>query len=117
MQRIKIANHIYSVLKNMCWLFAVELLMLAIFILGSILDSAVIFVCGLYGGMLTVVIGTAIAVGLGLMRPTKDTVKKHAATVILGAFSTLCTLLGILQTYLVLYRAARCWGSPPSPFA
>ena len=101
----------------MCWLFAVELLMFGFVVLGGILDSGIIFVCGLYGGMLTVDIGTAIAVGLGLMRPTKDTVKKHAATVILGGFSSICTLLGILQTYIVLQREAMCWGNPPSPLA
>lgn len=107
-------NRVYAILRNLCRAFGVDLAFLLVLIVAGALEHKVpewLFtgmVCvGIFGGLLSLFLGTAIAVGMGLMRPVAKDDDRNPLVASLGVVSLMFILIGLVQAHLILPHAAR----------
>ena len=108
-------NRVYAILRNLCWAFASDLAFLLVLIVAGALEHKVpewlftgMFLVGYFGELLSLFLGTSIAVGMGLMRPVAKDDDRKPLVAFLGVVSWFFILLGLVHAHLVLPNAVRC---------
>lgn len=112
-------NRVYAILRNLCWAFGADLAFLLVLAVGGVLQYKVpewmfagILWVGYFGGLLSLFVGTSIAVGMGLMRPVAKDDDRKPLVAFLGVGSLMFILLGFLMVYLQVHlivpHAVRC---------
>lgn len=108
-------NRFYTVLRNLCWAFGVDLFFFMILIVSELLEHSVpigvcefIFGIGWVGGLVSLFFGTSLAVGLGLMRPIGKDVVPKMRVALLGFVSGVVILPALARAYFILPHVVCC---------
>lgn len=102
-------NRVYAILRNMCWAFGADLAFLIVLIVAGALRHKApeglltgIFCVGYFGGLLSLFVGTSIAVGMGLTRPVAKDDDRKPLVAFLGVVSLMFILLGLVYAYIIV---------------
>lgn len=108
-------NRVYAILRNMCWAFGADLAFLIVLIVVGALEHKApewlltgIFCVGYFGGLLSLFLGTSIAVGMGLMRPVAKDDDRKPLVAFLGVVSLMFILLGLVHAYIIVPHVVYC---------